>query len=367
MHNKPNYKSIFVDCHVFDGTFQGTTTYLKGLYTEMVKNTNVQFYLAAQNATHLATIFGTAQNIHYLQYKAHNKFYRLLVDIPKMIKQHNIQYAHFQYVVPPFKYCKYITTLHDVLFMEYPQYFPLGYRIKNKLLFRFSAKRADFVLTVSDYSKQQIQKHFGISNAIVTLNAVDPIFFEEYNKDEAAVLARAKFSISNYWIYVSRWEPRKNHHRLLEVFIKGEYYSHSNLVFVGDEAITNTDFNMLYASLPLHIKQKVVLLNKINFQDLLLLVRGALLSIYPSVAEGFGIPPLEAAAANIPVACSRATAMSDFDFFGDTLFNPLDVNDMHQKIETALKGTSNTVTIKAQIKAKYNWATSAQNVYNALQ
>ena len=115
--------NIFIDCHVFDGSFQGTTTYLKGIYLEMIKEEKYQCYFAANNIENIKSIFGEQSNVHYLKYSSHNKFYRLLFDIPKLIKQNKIDYAHFQYIVPPFKHCKYITTVHDVFVFRLPTIF----------------------------------------------------------------------------------------------------------------------------------------------------------------------------------------------------------------------------------------------------
>ncbi|MBF6607921.1 MAG: glycosyltransferase, partial [Flavobacterium sp.] len=157
---------IFVDCHVFDGAPQGTTTYLHGLYSALIKNKKFTFYFAAHNLAALRTIFGTHENVVYLRYRSSNKFYRLLIDTPRLIRKNAIDFAHFQYVVPPIKRCKYIVTVHDVLFMDFPQYFPLTYRLKNKWLFKTSAKFSDVVLTVSNYSKRQIEKHFNIDNVV---------------------------------------------------------------------------------------------------------------------------------------------------------------------------------------------------------
>ena len=145
--------NFFVDCHVFDGNLQGTATYLKGLYHELIKDKSKNFFLAAHNIENLQSIFGIYENVTYLQYSSKNKFFRLLFDIPKLITQNKIDYAHFQYVVPPIKRCKYIVTTHDVLFLDFPQYFPLFYRLKNKLFFKFSANKSDIVLTVSQYYK----------------------------------------------------------------------------------------------------------------------------------------------------------------------------------------------------------------------
>lgn len=349
---------IFVDCHVFDGTFQGTTTYLRGIYTEMVKEKDITFYFAASDTDRLKEIFGTAENINYLQYKKHNKFYRLLVDIPGMIKEHKIDYAHFQYIVPPVKYCRYIVSLHDVIFMEYPEYFPAAYRLKNGLLFKASAKKADILLTISEYSRTQIKKHFGLDSHGITVNTADDVFFEPYNKAEVQQQVQQKFGISNYWLFVSRREPRKNHHGLLKAFYEGGFYKKYSLVLVGDNAIKNEEFERLYNTLPEEVKQKVFSFSRVGFNDMLLMLRGASLSVYPSIAEGFGIPPLEAAAAGIPVACSGATAMSDFTFLGNALFDPYSTEDMIEKINYALAHP--TPGLSAQVSQKYSWAHAAQ-------
>lgn len=357
--------NIFVDCHVFDGNFQGTTTYLKGLYSELLKDKTKQFYFGASNTAFLETLFGTHDNLTYLSYKSKNKFYRLVFDIPRIIKENKIDFAHFQYVVPPIKACKFIVTIHDVLFLDFPEYFPLAYRIKNKFLFKTSAKRSDVVLSVSEYSKQQIQKHFGIEKVTLTPNSIDSIYFEEYNKNEAKKQVCEKFKVANYFLYVSRWEPRKNHDRLLRAFVENEYYKTHSLVFVGDKAIENKAYNDYYATLPQEIKATIFTFNKITYQDLLLLVRGADLSIYPSIAEGFGIPPLESLAAKIPTICSNTTAMADFQFFGDCLFNPLDVADLKNKIEIGLKDTQ--IDQKRNLmKEKFTWQFAAEQFKKAI-
>ena len=351
--------SIFVDCHVFDGTLQGTTTYLKGLYQELINDKSKKFFLAAHNIEKLQSVFGIHENVIYLKYASKNKLFRLLFDIPNLITQNNIDYAHFQYIVSPIKRCKYIVTIHDILFLDFPQYFPLFYRIKNRFLFKYSANKSDVVLTVSQYSKERIEKHFQVSNVKITPNAIDLAYFEKYNKENEVQIIKNKFNFENYFLFVSRWEPRKNHLTLLKTFVENGYYKKYKLVFVGDDAIETKSYNKYYNLLENEVKEQIVNLKKLGFHDLVHLVRAATLSVYPSFAEGFGIPPLESIASSIPTVCSNTTAMSDFKFIGNCLFDPSSSDDLNLKIMIALQ--DNLIEEKRnRVHLKYKWDLSAQ-------
>lgn len=358
--------NIFIDCHVFDKSFEGTRTYITGMYQELIKDESIAFFFAAKDTTILKEIFGNNENVNYLQLTSNNKFYRLLVDIPRLIKENDIDYAHFQYIVSPIKHCKYINTIHDLLFLEYPQYFPWLYRVKNKFLFKYSAKYSDILLTVSDYSKKQIQKKFNIENVVITPNAVNKVFFEDYNKVLIKLKVKEKYDIEQYFIYVSRWELRKNHHFLLEVFVENNYHKDFFLILIGKRDLPNNKFDRLYKSLPNSIKEKIIILEKVDFDELQLLIKGARLSIYPSIAEGFGIPPLEAAAAGIPSLYANTTAMKDFSFLQDCGFNPFDKKDLHQKIASKLK-QEKEINYSEIIKENYNWKQSALRLVQELK
>ncbi|MFH6945324.1 glycosyltransferase family 4 protein [Flavobacterium sp. FlaQc-50] len=364
-----NTISIFVDCHVFDDGFQGTRTYLKGLYSELIRQQELHFFLGSTKPDHLASIFGNHSNVTYIKYKYHNKYLRLLVDIPQIIKKYKIDFAHFQYIVSPLKRCKYIVTTHDVLFIDFPGFFPFFSRMVNRIVYRQSAKLADIRLTVSEYSKQQIQQHFGISNYEITPNAVEDAFFKEYDKELIKAKVRKEFALNEYIIYVSRWEPRKNQQMVLKAFVDLELYKKQQLLFLGNHTIVAQEYNEIYDKLSPEIKEQVVTLENTDFQTMLLLLRGANVSVYPSVAEGFGIPPLESVAAKIPTICSDKTAMSDFSFFEEFYFDPYNQIEFNKKLLQILEeNRSSDFEIMAQkIKENYNWEKSADVLYRLIK
>jgi glycosyltransferase involved in cell wall biosynthesis len=360
--------TIFVDCHVFDGGFQGTRTYIQGLYLELIKNREIQFYFAASEVNNLKSIFGTQENVNYLQYSSHNKYFRLLIDIPRLIKKNKIEFAHFQYVVPPIKKCKYITSTHDILFLDYPEYFPKIDSFIKHLLYRFSAKKSEIVLTGSNFSKDRLEKHFKINNVFIQVYGVEPVFFEEYNKEEIKKLIKKKYNFDKYIIYISRHEPRKNHYLLVQSFLELELYNNFHLVLIGDVTFRDTQFDQLIVSLENEIRSKIVLLNKVQFSEMITLLRGAEVAIYPSKAEGFGLPPIESVAAQVPTICSNTTSMAEFDFFKNDFINPLDIEDIKSKLLNKIDNPdfSRTKELATFVQEKYNWQKSAESFIKIL-
>lgn len=360
--------NIFVDCHVFDTGFQGTRTYIQGLYLELVKDKTKHFFLAANNIDNLRSIFGNQENITFIKYRFKGSFLRLLIEIPTLIFKNKIDFAHFQYRVPPFKLCKYIVTTHDVLFEDFPEDFPKLNRIQSFLTYKISAKFSDIVFTVSEYSKNQIEKHLKIKNVIVMPNGVSDVFFEEYDKTIIQKQVLNQHGILDYLIYISRWEPRKNQHKLLKAFIDLELFNDFSLVFIGDDTFKNKEYEVLYNKQNDTIKQKIFTFKKVDFAKMLLLLRGAKVAVYPSRAEGFGIPPLEAIAASIPTICSNQTAMSDFKFLDEYLFDPNSKFEFNEKLINVLKNEDPEIEIKKEyIKQHYNWEIAAKIYQKAIK
>ena len=118
------------------------------------------------------------------------------------------------------------------------------------------------------------------------------------------------------------------------------------------------------------MKEKIHWLEKIPQSDLIHFYNAARLFVYPSKAEGFGIPPLEAAALQTPVLCSSITAMKDFDFFGKGLFDPVDESGFRNKLEERLFGPSSRddlLNISQAIMRKYNWKTSVERLLQSIK
>lgn len=351
---------LFIDAHVFDGIPQGTVTYVSGLYSELVKDGRFQLFVGS-NDIEIAKKYLFSDNFIHIKYNTHSKFKRLLITIPRILKVYKIDIAHFQYISPISKSCKYIVTIHDLLFMDFPNSFPLTYRIKNLALFYLTGKWADLVTTVSEYSRQSIHKHFSIplSDIILTPNAIS---LSEEGAEQVKELIDKDFIL-----YVSRIEPRKNQGLLLRIWSELELHRRKMLlVFVGAEGIYDKDFINALEHLNIEQKNNVLWLKRVPEKQLIWLYKNCSLFVYPSLAEGFGIPPIEAAYHGSKVLCSNKTAMKDFIFFNEFLFSPDSETEFKNKLEWALNNPFPHEFVINSIKSKYNWKVIANSFANEI-
>ena len=363
---------IFVDGYLLNKEYQGTRTYIVEIYKALSllkPNFYIEFGVNDLNEELIAEFSGFS-NIHFYIFKEKNKWKRMFTEYSDLSFQYD--FMHFQYIIPfrvRNKKCRIINTIHDVLFLDYPKGFPFMYRLSRQILFKRSAIKCDILLTVSTYSKTKISKHFNISeNKIyITPNGVNLNFLEDYDKQEARRIIDERYKIKDYILYVSRIEPRKNQVQLLELFSNSKaVYEKNNLVFIGKKSLESTDFFDLLKNLPTDIRQKVFYIEQIDNNDLIKVYRAASYFVYPSLYEGFGIPPIEAAAAKIPVLCNNKTAMLDFSMLNPYLidFNNADISMKFN--DFVLNNSSNLNFINNEIKKRYTWNESAKVLINCL-
>jgi glycosyltransferase involved in cell wall biosynthesis len=362
---KPQGIRLFIEAHCFDNEFQGTRTFIKELYKGFSGLTHkAEYFVAAKDVENAKREFDFLPNATFLQYRSGSSFLRLAFEIPAMLKKYKIDVAHFQYVAPFRTHCHYIVTTHDILFNDYPDEFSWLYRLSRNYLFKRSIACARFKTTVSGYSRRRISEHYHLKESEMSVipNAVNDDFFADYDKVGAREHILRKFGIERYILYVSRIEPRKNNVTLLQAFLQSRLYERGySLVFIGKTSIEVPALQQELKVMPHAARHHYHHIEQVNDIDLMRFYQGAEAFVYPSKAEGFGIPPLEAAALQVPVLCSNRTAMEDYDFFGPLFFDPDNVNQLAQKLELLLTGkfVVSRHEIARSISEKYSWKSSA--------
>lgn len=359
---------VFIDGYTLNKEYQGASTYIKEVYKRVaLLNPNISFYIGCFKDERIESDFKYNSNVFYIYYKYSSRMFRMIYEIPKIIESNEIDYAHFQYVIPLTNNnkCKYIVTIHDILFNEFPEYFTKLYRFKRNYLFRRSAKKTDYLLTVSNYSKKEIKKYYKLKNKKIYLtpNGINESFFENYNKEDNKKIIKDKYGFDDYILYVSRIEPRKNQDQLLKIYLEKHIYKTStHLVFIGVNSINNYKLLKLVKDLEPYQKSKIHFYDNISQNNLLNFYKASKVFVYPSKAEGFGIPPIEAGALKIPVLCSNATAMESFLFFEPNAFNPNSQKEFEEKFDYFYSNYKliDLEYIKNKIKLNYSWDIPAQ-------
>ena len=208
------------------------------------------------------------------------------------------------YVLPPLTPCRSVVTIHDCIHLRFPQYLPhrLGYAYARSALW-VATHRSARVMTVSEASKRDILRYFGVrrSKIDVIYNAIDERFGEAPS-DEDVWRVRERYQLNDpFVLYAGNIKPHKNLERLIEAFylLRREGSDHVKLLIIGDEISKYATLRRAVHRHKLH--KHVRFFGFVPDQTLAVLYRLAAVFVFPSLYEGFGLPPLEAMASGTPV------------------------------------------------------------------
>jgi glycosyltransferase involved in cell wall biosynthesis len=239
------------------------------------------------------------------------------------------------FVGPLASRCPFVVTIHDLSFLLYPQGFRTLNRLYLKVLTRLSVSRARRIIAVSNSTKQDLVRLYGISPALVDTvhNGVDPSFRPLPAADVAAFKLSRKLP-EHLILFVGTLEPRKNVVHLVRSYARLPE-PRPPLLFVGgkgwlyDEVFTCVE--------GLDLADQVRFVGYVPPQDLPWWYNAADLFVYPSLYEGFGLPLLEAMACGTPVIASTASSLPEVVGQAGLLVDPRDIDALATAMDQVLR------------------------------
>ena len=336
-------KTLLIDASVLTGEYQGSQTYVY----EMLRyfNNASQFKVTAL-VHEVADLEFKLPNIKFIVLESTGRLKKYCVTLPRLVRRMRPDFVVVQYFVP-FGFVggsKIINVVHDVLMFDFPQYFP-GTWIKKIIQF-LSLLKSDKVVTVSEYSRNRIARLLRIpeTEVLITRNGIK----SEFSRAAVAEYLPNSAVASPYILCISRFEPRKNIEAVLAL---AERYPEYRVVLVG----SNTFGDKYYSNL-IECSPNVTHREGVDLDEMINLIRGCTLFVYPSFAEGFGIPPIESAAIGAPVICSNRTALRELRLSPRQFFDPDNYDDMFSSAAYALAMTASDLEkIRTEVIDFYDW------------
>jgi glycosyltransferase involved in cell wall biosynthesis len=311
------------------------------------------------------------------QYQPTNlNFKKVIIDIPwyglieqfklpRILKKLNVDLVHFLHFNVPFFYNKaFVVSIHDSILTKYPSQrattlSPLKYFFKNifyRLVIKHAIQKSKTVITMAEYTKKEIVKEFNCP-----LEKIEVIYEGVTKLEQGSEIVDLKeYNITKkYVLYVGNAYPHKN----LEFLIKSwqNFKKDYQLVLVGKKDYFYQRLEKLIKELGL--EEKIILTGYLLDSKLASFYQQAQSYVFPSLCEGFGLPPLEAMQFSLPVLVSNTSCLPEI--LGDSAlyFYPKDQDDFLEKLNTIISNEElrEKLIINSQkLLLKYNWKTMVE-------
>jgi glycosyltransferase involved in cell wall biosynthesis len=265
----------------------------------------------------------------------------------------------------PITVARQVLTVHDAATLDHPEWFERKFALWYNALLPRLVRKVRAIITVSNFSKERIVHLTGVGPECVHVisNGVEPRFRPA--DPESVLQLKEKYDLHGpYILFVGSIEPRKNLKMLLEAWQLGRFAG-ATLAVVG--ASGHLFKGLQFESIP----EGVRLLGRVEDEVLPQLYSGAAGFVYPSVYEGFGLPPLEAMACGCPVAVSDIPAHREVCGNRAIYFDPFTPEDLSSKLEMLLRlddsARASYVEGGLRHSANYSWQRAATDTWHILQ
>ena len=352
----------------------GIGTYVRNLLRHLSRIDQATEYVILCRAEDCGTVEELGENFRAVPEPAAAYSFSEQLRVPLSLRREGVDLFHApHYVLPPLVPCKSVVTIHDCIHLRFPQYLPnrLGYAYARSSLW-IATHRSNRVLTVSEASKGDILRYFRVpENKIdVIYNGIDERFGVTPADDEVAMV-RERYQLNDpFVLYAGNIKPHKNLERLIDAFntLRRGGLDDVKLLIIGDEISKYATLRRAVHKYKLH--KHVRFFGFVPDKTLAVLYRLAALFVFPSLYEGFGLPPLEAMASGTPVITSNVSSLPEVVGGAALLIDPYDPD----AIAHAMRRVITEPALRADLRARglqrvrdFSWDRSIRRVHEIYQ
>ncbi len=317
-----------VDAHAIGRNLTGNEVYVRNLlsgFDALDADSDFIVYLSEPDAARAVPERFASRQV------SPNPFVRLGWQLSRRLREDRPDLVHVQYTAPLNCPSPIVVSVHDVSFLEHPEYFRPARVLQLKVTVARTVQRAARILTPSEFSSRQIQKVYGVDPAKIAVvpNAVSELF-RPMPREAARAQAKERFGIPGpYLLTVGDLQPRKNQVGLIAAFeqlIRERPELPHHLVLTGQDSWFADRVHEAARRSP--VASRIHRTGFVGDQELLFLYGGCDIFVFPSFYEGFGLPIIEAMACGRAVACSNQTATVEVADGAGITFDPASTGEI---------------------------------------
>jgi glycosyltransferase involved in cell wall biosynthesis len=347
----------------------GIGTYVRNLLRQLARQDDGDYVVFCRD-TDIESVRDLGPRFRPVREEAGAYSIREQLAIPIDVRREAIDLFHApHYVLPPLTPCRSVVTIHDCIHLRFPQYLPsrLGYAYARAQMWS-ATHRAARVITVSEASKRDILRYFRVAESRIDViyNAIDERFWQEPDNDEIDRVRQRYQLNAPFVLYAGNIKPHKNLERLIEAFHilrQSPAFKDVQLLIIGDEI---SKYATLRRAVHRHKLHKFVrFFGFVPDRTLAALYRLADVFVFPSLYEGFGLPPLEAMASGTPVVTSNVSSLPEVVGDAAIMIDPYEPAAIADAIERVLTDDALRADLRRRGLARareFSWERSISRV-----